>query len=723
MSSNDPVNVHDNVITTTLTPLSGNVNAQSTGALTVNNNDFTDYQTGFTVADKINTSAANLRCNFWGTTGPQNMPANLPATTYTPWAIAAVANGAGGACTGARVSTVTVTTPSQSMNVGQTQQATVTLKDVNGNILTGRTVTWSSSNPSLATVSSTGVITAVAPGGPVTITATSEGAQGTVQITVTDPGATLIHYYDFASGVTDLAGTANATLINGATVSGGRLTLNGTNQYAQFSSKIVPTAGSYSVALFARHRTAQTGYVEWISQGLTGGPGFYLGHDPSRNIRVTDSWTGTGVPAAGADGIFHHYAMVVNTQTNTTKLFVDGVLKATHAAIGTTTSGDNTRLGAQFQTFGEYHNGDLDEVRVYTGALTDAQVAALASNPPPANDPGELPLLPGGTQSQALGVNDGGDIVGWSTNSSNNRHAVLWHNGQIIDLGTLPGGVTSEAHAINAAGQIVGYSDGPGFAHHAVAWNAVAPYAVVDLGALSGNDAVANAITPSGLVVGVSSSTSDNCCSNPSNHAFSYQLPNGPMIDYGGFSKTAVYGPVDYMVNVVTDGGLVVAATRPYWAFIYYGVAEFASAAPNAGMQSITANPAVGGNAIAYGSGNGGANVVGAMDATCAGSPCTAAAMWTTSSIFTVPPVALVDTTAIHNSRATAMSSNGYTVGWANMGGVDQGMIWLPGNTTGSPFTTITGTGTYPQGVNSSRKVVGYVTRNTGPRAFFYQSP
>jgi len=37
--------------------------------------------------------------------------------------------------------------------------------------------------------------------------------------------------------------------------------------------------------------------------------------------------------------------------------------------------------------------------------------------------------------------------------------AVVWQDGDIIDLGRLPGGIISEAVAINNAGQIIGYSD------------------------------------------------------------------------------------------------------------------------------------------------------------------------------------------------------------------------------------------------------------------------
>jgi formylglycine-generating enzyme required for sulfatase activity len=72
------------------------------------------------------------------------------------------------------------------IEVGQTVHLSVTAKDVAGNVLTGRTVTWSSSDDSKATVSGTGLVTGMGAGA-ATITATCEAKSGTAAITVTSP--------------------------------------------------------------------------------------------------------------------------------------------------------------------------------------------------------------------------------------------------------------------------------------------------------------------------------------------------------------------------------------------------------------------------------------------------------------------------------------------------------------------------------------------------------
>ena len=103
--------------------------------------------------------------------------------------ITATCEGKNGAATvsvaQAAVASVAVAPGTLTMSVGQTTQYTATLTDASGNVLGGRVVTWGSSNTSAATVSATGVVTAVAQGAS-TITATSEGKSGSAALTVTN---------------------------------------------------------------------------------------------------------------------------------------------------------------------------------------------------------------------------------------------------------------------------------------------------------------------------------------------------------------------------------------------------------------------------------------------------------------------------------------------------------------------------------------------------------
>jgi uncharacterized protein YjdB len=86
----------------------------------------------------------------------------------------------------APVAAVTVSAPASEMEVGSTSQLTVSLVDSAGNVLSGRTIAYSSSNTALATVSSSGLVHGVA-AGTVTITVASEGISGTLAMAVTMP--------------------------------------------------------------------------------------------------------------------------------------------------------------------------------------------------------------------------------------------------------------------------------------------------------------------------------------------------------------------------------------------------------------------------------------------------------------------------------------------------------------------------------------------------------
>ena len=81
------------------------------------------------------------------------------------------------------VASVEVSPDSASVAVGETAQLAAATTNGGGEPLTGRTVTWSSDDTEVATVSASGLVTAVAAGS-ATITATSEGKSGAAEITV-----------------------------------------------------------------------------------------------------------------------------------------------------------------------------------------------------------------------------------------------------------------------------------------------------------------------------------------------------------------------------------------------------------------------------------------------------------------------------------------------------------------------------------------------------------
>lgn len=98
----------------------------------------------------------------------------------------------GGACANEptqpdlRVAQVVVSSAGGSVQVQQSLQLHAVAKSASGDELPGKTITWSSSNETLATVSGTGLVTGVAAGS-VVITAASEGREGHAEVNVAAP--------------------------------------------------------------------------------------------------------------------------------------------------------------------------------------------------------------------------------------------------------------------------------------------------------------------------------------------------------------------------------------------------------------------------------------------------------------------------------------------------------------------------------------------------------
>ena len=146
-----------------------------------------------------------------------------------------------------------------------------------------------------------------------------------------------------------------------------------------------------------------------------------------------------------------------------------------------------------------------------------------------------LPLLPGDSSGAATAINDRGQIVGISgicdqaVGRFTARHAVLWDNGTVTDIGNLGGVAWHTPNAINLYGDVVGFSnfsaaDGGEYHPHAFHWTK--EEGIRDLGTLPApfdDNSDAWGVNRWDEAVGRSCDVDGNC------HAFLWQ--NGAMTD------------------------------------------------------------------------------------------------------------------------------------------------------------------------------------------------
>ena len=109
----------------------------------------------------------------------------------------------------APVASVSVSPSSATLIVGQTAELEAQPRDGSGQPLSGRPVTWSSNHPEVASVTSAGVVAAVSPG-TATITASSEGRNGTATIVVNAPAVNRVEVTPAAT-VVDVGGSFRLT--------------------------------------------------------------------------------------------------------------------------------------------------------------------------------------------------------------------------------------------------------------------------------------------------------------------------------------------------------------------------------------------------------------------------------------------------------------------------------------------------------------------------------
>jgi len=291
------------------------------------------------------------------------------------------------------LTTITVSPISATVGGGNKQTFNASPKDQYGNPITA-TITWSSNNPSVGTISSAGVFTAVA-AGTTTITATSGSVSESATVTVIVTSG-LVGDWHFDGSASDSSGNGNHGTINGATfvqgVSGQALSFDGVDDMV-----VVPHSSSLSLenytmeAWIKRNQNNESGITEYIlvkryepswmdnyglsiSSNGTVGAGSYS----------PDIWTWFGVESKKNISAGNWYHIVATYDRTTLKIYINGVLDNSvntqytpyqnnyQLVIGRGCVGDPCMFKPSSPSF----NGTIDEVRIYNRALSASEIQA-----------------------------------------------------------------------------------------------------------------------------------------------------------------------------------------------------------------------------------------------------------------------------------------------------------------------------------------------------------
>ncbi len=201
--------------------------------------------------------------------------------------------------------------------------------------------------------------------------------------------------FDEGTGTTAADSTGNghtATLGTGASWTAGNIgtnaiTVAGTSTgVATATGPVINTANSFTVSAWVK-LASLSGYQTIVSIAGTNVAGFYLqlrgdtgtfalSRLPSDAVAAAAYAASTSAPVVGT---WYHIVGVDDVSTGTLSIYVDGQLMGTAAYAGGWNATGNTLIGHGFYNGAQTDNvnGSIDDVEMFSSALSAAQVAAL----------------------------------------------------------------------------------------------------------------------------------------------------------------------------------------------------------------------------------------------------------------------------------------------------------------------------------------------------------
>jgi Concanavalin A-like lectin/glucanases superfamily len=241
--------------------------------------------------------------------------------------------------------------------------------------------TLRSSDPTIVSIdSNSGLMRALKPG-TATLTAIYKTFTNSQAINVVVPTASLAHRYSFdeASGTTasDSIGGANGTLNGGSSFSGGSVVLDGASGYVALPAGTISALGNNITFETWLTDNASATWSRIFDFGSPGDFIFLTGNEGTPLARFDTSSGGAfnstvALPFATPN----HLVLTYGYNDNYSKLYLNGALVGSGGAPkALSTMVDTNNWLGQSKFADPFFGGSYDEVRLYSGILTEATIA------------------------------------------------------------------------------------------------------------------------------------------------------------------------------------------------------------------------------------------------------------------------------------------------------------------------------------------------------------
>jgi hypothetical protein len=225
---------------------------------------------------------------------------------------------------------------------------------------------------------------------------------------------------DDASGTSaaDASGLVNTgTVYGGATwvsgVTGGALSLNGTNAYAATSKVVSTQIDNITMSAWVKWNGATSDHQVILNNGSTATSGYSIFLDHGNGNKLSLLAGGIAVMSSQTTLPVGQWALITATRSaGTWNLYVNG------AAVAITNGGTTPHVPAGTTTIGaaqggiQNFNGSVDDVRLYNGALSSNSVIALYHEVPTPVAYWKLDETSGTSAADSSGNNNTGTVYG-----------------------------------------------------------------------------------------------------------------------------------------------------------------------------------------------------------------------------------------------------------------------------------------------------------------------